>query len=47
MECNITSTDTVYKKIVKDRNGKIIGCIMVGDTTDFNKIVKTIKGESQ
>ncbi|SLM28647.1 Pyridine nucleotide-disulfide oxidoreductase [Desulfamplus magnetovallimortis] len=47
MECNITSTDTVYKKIVKDHNGKIIGCIMVGDTTDFNKIVKTIKGESQ
>jgi hypothetical protein len=28
-----------------DNNGKTIGCIMLGDTKDFNKILKNIKGE--
>jgi NAD(P)H-nitrite reductase large subunit len=45
MACDIVSTDAVYKKTVKDSNGQIIGCIMLGDTTDFNKMVKLIKGE--
>ncbi|MBF0302828.1 MAG: NAD(P)/FAD-dependent oxidoreductase [Desulfamplus sp.] len=45
MDSDIVSTESVYKKIVKDNNGKIVGCIMVGDTTDFNKIFKQIKGE--
>ncbi len=45
MESDIVSTESIYKKIVKDNNGNIAGCIMVGDTTDFNKIVKQIKGE--
>lgn len=45
MESDIVSTESIYKKIVKDNNGNIVGCIMVGDTTDFNKIVKQIKGE--
>ncbi|MBF0413283.1 MAG: NAD(P)/FAD-dependent oxidoreductase [Desulfamplus sp.] len=45
MDSDIVSTGSVYKKIVKDNNGKIVGCIMVGDTTDFNKIFKQIKGE--
>ncbi|MBF0202935.1 MAG: FAD-dependent oxidoreductase [Desulfamplus sp.] len=42
METEIISTESVYRKIVKDQNGKILGCIMIGDTTDFNKIVKQI-----
>ncbi|MBF0112277.1 MAG: NAD(P)/FAD-dependent oxidoreductase [Desulfamplus sp.] len=45
MDCDIVSTESIYKKIVKDKNGKIVGCIMIGDTTDFNKIFKQIKGE--
>ena len=42
---DIISSEKVYKKIVNDNNGKIIGCIMLGDTKDFNKILKNIKGE--
>lgn len=44
-ESEIISTDIVYKKTVMDNNGKTIGCIMLGDTKDFNKILKNIKGE--
>jgi nitrite reductase (NADH) large subunit len=35
----------VYKKIVTNDQGHTIGCIMIGDLSDFNTIVKTIKGE--
>ncbi len=42
---DIISSEKVYKKIVNDNNGKTIGCIMLGDTKDFNKILKNIKGE--
>ncbi|MBF0376397.1 MAG: NAD(P)/FAD-dependent oxidoreductase [Desulfamplus sp.] len=45
MESEIVSTESIYKKLVKDENGKIVGCIMVGDTSDFNKIVKQMRGE--
>lgn len=45
MDADIFSTESVYKKIVKDNSGNIVGCIMIGDTTDFNKIVQKIKGE--
>ncbi|KJR41925.1 FAD-dependent pyridine nucleotide-disulfide oxidoreductase, nirB [Candidatus Magnetoovum chiemensis] len=45
MESEIISNESVYKKIVKDNNGKTAGCIMVGDTADFNKILHQIKGE--
>ncbi|MBF0230807.1 MAG: NAD(P)/FAD-dependent oxidoreductase [Desulfamplus sp.] len=45
MESEIISTESIYKKIVKDKNGKIVGCIMVGDTSDFNKIVKQMRNE--
>jgi nitrite reductase (NADH) large subunit len=45
MEADIISTESVYRKIVKDHNGKTVGCIMIGDTADFNKIFKQIKGE--
>ena len=40
-----TASDTVYQKIVKNADGNIIGCIMLGDTTPFNRILKQIKGE--
>ncbi len=45
MDSEVISTESIYKKIVKDKDGKIVGCIMVGDTTDFNQIVKDIKGD--
>ncbi len=35
----------VYRKIVTNDKGGIIGCIMIGDLSDFNTVVKTIKGE--
>ncbi|MBF0259779.1 MAG: NAD(P)/FAD-dependent oxidoreductase [Desulfamplus sp.] len=44
MEADIVSNSTVYRKIVKDKNGKIVGCIMIGDTAEFNKILQQIKG---
>jgi NAD(P)H-nitrite reductase large subunit len=47
MDSEIVSTDEIYKKIVKNPDGKIIGCIMLGDTSDFNKMVKMIKGEQK
>ena len=37
----IEETDTVYKKIVFD-NHRIIGCIMLGDTSDFNTFTRLI-----
>lgn len=45
MNSDIVASDTVYQKIVKDADGNIIGCIMLGDTTQFNSILKQIKGE--
>lgn len=38
-ESEILKTETVYKKIVLDK-GIIIGCIMLGNTKDFNTITK-------
>ncbi|MBI9090527.1 MAG: NAD(P)/FAD-dependent oxidoreductase [Desulfobacterium sp.] len=35
----------VYRKVVTNEAGETIGCIMIGDLSDFNTIVKTIKGE--
>lgn len=43
---DIVSQGNDYRKIVKDEAGRMIGCIMIGDTGDFNKIVKEIKGEN-
>jgi len=37
----IEETDTVYRKIVFD-NHHIIGCIMLGDTSDFNTFTRLI-----
>ena len=45
MNSDIVATDTTYQKIVKDAEGNIIGCIMLGDTASFNQILKQIKGE--
>jgi nitrite reductase (NADH) large subunit len=41
--CNskIEETETVYKKIVID-DGHIIGCILLGDTSNFNTITRAI-----
>jgi nitrite reductase (NADH) large subunit len=44
LESRVSATDTSYKKIVF--NGDcIIGCIMLGDTTGFNKVTKAIEGK--
>lgn len=44
MEADIFFNQSVYRKIVKDHSGKTVGCIMIGDTADFNKIFQQIKG---
>ncbi len=45
MTSEITASETTYQKIVKDTHGNIIGCIMLGDTSTFNQILKQIKGD--
>jgi nitrite reductase (NADH) large subunit len=40
-ESRIVSDKEIYKKIVLDNN-RIIGCIMLGDTKGFNKIIKAM-----
>lgn len=37
----IVATDTIYKKVVMDNN-RVIGCIMLGDRKNFNRISKAI-----
>jgi nitrite reductase (NADH) large subunit len=44
LDSEVVSGDTLYRKLVKDKGGNLIGCIMLGDTTDFNAVVKQIKG---
>jgi len=36
----IVSTESVYKKLVRNDRGELIGCIMPGDTKTFNTLVK-------
>ena len=38
----ITAGEKMYKKIVIDDRDNIVGCIMLGDTTGFNKVVRAI-----
>ena len=45
MESDIIASEAVYIKTVKNVQGRVVGCIMFGDTSNFNKIVKQIKGE--
>jgi nitrite reductase (NADH) large subunit len=45
-EAQITATDTTYRKIVTDKN-KIIGCILLGDTSDYGRLTKAIIKELQ
>jgi nitrite reductase (NADH) large subunit len=40
-ESQVVSSDTVYKKLVIENN-RLIGCIMVGDTKNFNTITRYI-----
>jgi nitrite reductase (NADH) large subunit len=40
-ESRVAIDDKIYKKIVMENN-QIIGCIMLGDTKDFNKITKAM-----
>jgi len=41
LEARVATGEGVYKKIVTD-NGRIVGCIMLGDTKDFTKITRAI-----
>jgi len=43
-ESRIATGEDIYKKIVVE-NGRIIGCIMLGDTKGFDKITKAISGK--
>ena len=40
-ESRVVTSDTVYKKLVIENN-RIIGCVMVGDTKNFNTITRYI-----
>ena len=40
-ESKIVTTDTIYKKAIIDNN-RVIGCIMLGDRKNFNRISKAI-----
>jgi nitrite reductase (NADH) large subunit len=40
-ESNVVTGEKAYKKIVLD-NDRVIGCIMLGDTTGFNHVTKLI-----
>ena len=40
-EAQVVTSDTVYKKLVIENN-RLIGCIMVGDTKNFNTITRYI-----
>jgi nitrite reductase (NADH) large subunit len=40
-ETRIVATDTIYKKAVMDSN-RVIGCIMLGDKKNFNRISRAI-----
>ena len=43
-ESTVVTDEHVYKKLVIDKD-RIIGCIMLGDTTGFNKITKVMLAE--
>ena len=45
MTSEVTASEAGYQKIVKDTHGNIIGCIMLGNTSAFNQILKQIKGD--
>ena len=40
-ESKVVSTEDIYKKVIVDQD-KIIGCIMLGDKKNFNRITKAI-----
>ncbi|MDH3332647.1 MAG: hypothetical protein OEL68_10025, partial [Desulfobulbaceae bacterium] len=40
-ESKIVTSADIYKKVVID-NGRVIGCIMLGDRKNFNRINKAI-----
>jgi len=40
-ESKIVASETIYKKVVIDNN-KVVGCIMLGDRKNFNRINKAI-----
>ena len=44
LEKDLEQSDTLYRKLVK-KDGRVIGCIMLGDTSGFNEVVKTISGK--
>jgi nitrite reductase (NADH) large subunit len=44
LESEIEKTDKVYKKLVK-KDGKPVGCIMLGNTEGFLSVVKQISGK--
>jgi len=40
-DSKVVSSETIYKKVVFD-NSKVIGCIMLGDRKNFNRINRAI-----
>lgn len=45
-EARITETDSIYRKIIIDDN-RIIGCILLGDTTHFNTLTRAIQEKTR
>ncbi len=44
LDSEIEKGDQIYRKLVK-KDGKLVGCIMLGDTTGFNDVVKQINNK--
>lgn len=44
-ESRFEETDTIYRKFIIDAN-RLIGCIMLGDTTDFARMVRAINEQT-
>ena len=45
-QAHITATDSTYRKIVTDNN-TIIGCILLGDTSDYGRLTKAITEKTE
>ncbi len=45
-EAHITATDSTYRKIVTD-NKIIIGCILLGDTSDYGRLTRAITEKTE
>lgn len=46
-QSRITATDTTYRKIVLDQDNRVIGCILLGDTSDYGNLSRAINDRTR